>query len=277
MTGPGLRINEMNNNNSDVLVFAHRGASKYFPENTLPAFRRAADLGADFIETDVHLTKDGKYVIIHDDTIERITDGQGMVSDYTMDELKRFDAGYNFTNDGGNTYPFRGKGVRLMSLEELLGEFPGQRFNIDLKNKKPEQAGAFIEVLRKFNAFDRVIAASWYCANLKALRNACWEIVTSFSSMEVLWIYFMYKSGLLFFKRSFRGSALQVPEKWGQFSLVTRGLLKDLHSKGVRVHVWTVNREDVMRRLIDAGVDGIMSDDPELLLRTLGRLDQAEV
>jgi glycerophosphoryl diester phosphodiesterase len=262
-------------NNSNILVFAHRGASKDFPENTMPAFRRAVDLGVDVIETDVHLTKDGRYVIIHDDSIERITDGRGKVCEYTLNELMQFDAGYNFSNDGGNSYPFRGKGIRLVSLEEMLGEFPDQRFNIDLKDKKPEQAEAFIGVLRRYNALDRVIAASWHCANLKALRKTCREIFTSFSSMEVLWVYFLYKSGLLFFKKSLSGCALQIPEKWGQFNLISRGFLKEVHSKGVDVHVWTINSENDMRRIMESEVDGIMSDDPELLLKILGRLDRA--
>ncbi len=204
---------------SNILVFAHRGASKEFPENTMPSFKRAAELGVDFIETDIHFTKDERFAVIHDDSIDRTTDGSGKVAGYTMHELKKFDAGYYFTKDNGKTYPYRGKGITLMSLEEMLDAFPGQRFNIDLKDKNPYQIRHFAEVIDKFNAYNRIIAVSEHYVNLNALRKMKPQIATSFSMREKLWLYFLYKSGFIFLNISFKSIFLQVPVPLSLFPL----------------------------------------------------------
>ena len=114
-------------------VVAHRGDSHNFPENTMPAFLSAVNMGIDVVETDVHLTKDGEIVIWHDPTLERNTDGKGVIEEHTLSELRVYDAGYTFTKDSGRTYPFRGQGIHISTLEEVLEACPGQRFNIDLK------------------------------------------------------------------------------------------------------------------------------------------------
>ncbi|MBN2402895.1 MAG: glycerophosphodiester phosphodiesterase [Spirochaetes bacterium] len=252
-------------------VFAHRGASKEFPENTLPAFERAVELGVDYIELDVRFTRDKRFALIHDETIDRVTEGSGRVSDYSMDELKKFDAGYSFTSDRGTTYPFRGKGIMLMSLDELLEAFPEQKIDIDIKDKNPGQIKHLVEIIDKYNAYDRVVAASKHYVNLKALRKMCPQIPTGFSLFEMMWIFFLYKCGLLFLDMTFKGNMLQLPEYYAQFKLITGSFIKELHKKGIDLHVWTVNREQDMRRLIDIGVGGIMSDDPALLCKVLGR------
>jgi glycerophosphoryl diester phosphodiesterase len=261
----------MKDKNIDVLAFAHRGASNEFPENTMPAFERAVQLGADFIETDIHLTRDKKFAVIHDDSIERITNGRGKVSGYTMEELKNFDAGYHFTKDDGNTYPFRGKGIALSSLDEILETFPGCKFNLDIKEKNPEQIKYFVNIIDKYKAQDRIITASKYLSNLNTVRKIRPGIATSFSVPETLGILFLYKSSLIFLKNKFRGISLQIPEKYGNFNIVTKSFVKQMHEKGLQVHVWTVDKEDDMKRLISYGVDGIMSNDPALLLKVLGK------
>ena len=119
-------------------VVAHRGDSANYPENTIPAFISASRMDIDIIETDVHLTKDGELVIWHDDTLERNTDGTGTLESKTLEELKKLDAGYTFTKDGGKTFPFRGKGIKLCTLDEALKACPDVRFNIDLKRGKSE-------------------------------------------------------------------------------------------------------------------------------------------
>ena len=118
-----------------VRLIAHRGFSGLAPENTIPAFRSAVEMDIDVIETDIHITKDGRLVIWHDPTLERNTDGKGRIEDHTISELRQFDAGYTFSADGGKTFPFRGKGVRICTLDEALEECPDERFNIDLKTK----------------------------------------------------------------------------------------------------------------------------------------------
>jgi glycerophosphoryl diester phosphodiesterase len=142
----------------------------HYPENTLPAFLSAVEMGVDVIETDVHLSKDGVLVIWHDPTLDRNTNGSGRIEDHTLEELNKFDAGYTFTKDGGESYPFRGTGVRLATLEEALQACPEQRFNIDLKSKTPAIVDEFISVVRRNDAQDRVVGASFHLANLRALR-----------------------------------------------------------------------------------------------------------
>jgi glycerophosphoryl diester phosphodiesterase len=254
----------------NILVFAHRGASKEFPENTLPAFKKAAELGVDYLEIDIRFTKDERFAVIHNDLISSTTNGSGMVADYTLDELKKFDAGYYFTDDRG-IYPFRGNGIRLMSLDEVLEAFPNQKIDIDIKDKNPYQIKRLIEIIDKYNAYDRIIAASKHFVNLKVLRKMCPQITTAFSIYETLYLYSFYKFGFLFLDISLNGSVLQIPEMYGQFRLVTESFIKALHEKGIELHVWTVNKEEDMRRLINLGVDGIMSDDPALLMKVLGR------
>jgi glycerophosphoryl diester phosphodiesterase len=258
-------------NKSATLVFSHRGASKEFPENTLPAFKRAAELGVDYIETDIRFTRDQQFALIHDESIGRTTNAGGNIADYSMDELKEFDAGYHFTNDGGKTYPCRGKDIRMMSLDELFETFPDQKIDIDIKDKNPYMIKHLVEVIKKYDVYDRAIVASKYFANLKVFRKLCPQVKTAFSIYETLYLYSLYKSGFLFLDISFKGSVLQIPEMYGHFRLVTESFLEALHRKGIGLHVWTVNSEQDMIRLIDLGVDGIMTDNPALLVKVLGR------
>ena len=248
-------------------VIAHRGAPLEFPENTLPSFRRAVEIGADVIETDIHYTRDGSFVHIHDDDCERLTGRKARVGDLTLSELKELDAGYSFSTDGGKSFPFRGKGIRLISLEEALEEFPSQRFNIDLKDRNPEQVSRYVEILRRMNACERVLSASEHAANNRRVREMLPGVATSFALPEALWFYFLFKSGLLFFKTSFVPDALQIPEYLGPSHVASETFIRAAHERGIRVHIWTVNEEGDMRRLFQAGVDGIVSDNPSLLKR----------
>ncbi|MBN2040831.1 MAG: glycerophosphodiester phosphodiesterase [Spirochaetes bacterium] len=256
---------------NNIAVFAHRGASGDYPENTMPAFRKAAEMNVDYIETDIHFTKDNKFVVIHDDTIDRITEGSGYVSDYTLEDLKKFDAAYNFTVDEGHSFPFRGREIKLLSLEEMLQSFPQQKFNIDLKDRNVNQVKYFTGILNRCRAFDRVIVASGYYSNLRAVRKLCPGISTSFSVKEILILLILHFSGFLFLKTNFKGNAVQVPERWKIFRIVTPKFIERLHKKNLKIHVWTVNDKDDIRRLIDLKVDGIMSDNPALLMEVLGK------
>ncbi len=250
--------------NPEPRIFAHRGDSASYPENTLPAFKSAGELGADVIETDIRRTRDGRYVIFHDETLERVTNGTGKVSDYTLDELKRLDAGYHWSPDKTTT-PFRGKGVAIISLEEALRELPDARFNIDLKENDPSQAGEYCDLLKKLDAVDRVLTASEYTGNLKAVRTILPDMATSASRWEIIGVFFLFKTSFLFAKKCFAADALQIPEYYGTSKIASEGMISGVQSKGLRVHVWTVNREMDMTRLFDAGVDAIMSDNPALL------------
>ena len=255
-------------------IVAHRGDSVYFPENTLPAFVSAAKLGVDCIETDVHLTKDGVCVIWHDDTVERLTGVKGLVSDKTYKELMTVDAGNMFTMDNGKTYPFRGKGVTIATLDEVLRKNPNMRFNVDLKDDNIELIKEFARVVRRNNAQDRVLGASFHNSIIKSIRKIIPEIASSFSRSEIRSIVILDKIGLLGFRGKFSANAAQVPEYDNKIKVITKSFVKNLHKKGVIVHVWTVNKKAEMLRFQSMGVDAIMTDNPRLLIETVNELEE---
>ena len=253
-------------------VIAHRGDSRNYPENTLPAFESAVRMGIDVVETDIHLTKDGVLVIWHDPTLERNTDGSGRIEDHTLEELRRFDAGYTFTQDGGKTFPFRGKGVRICTLAEALEHCPEQRFNIDLKTKCPEIVDEFIRVIREHDAVDRVVGASFHLSNLKRLRRLAPDFLTSITTAEVVPLLFRQKTHTL--PKAFKRKIIfQIPMAAGPVKVVTPAFVKAMHQRGAVVMVWTINDEETMRRLFAMGVDSVMTDDPALVIKVADEMN----
>ena len=253
-------------------VIAHRGDSRNYPENTLPAFESAVRMGIDVVETDIHLTKDGVLVIWHDPTLERNTDGSGRIEDHTLEELRRFDAGYTFTQDGGKTFPFRGKGVRICTLAEALEHCPGQRFNIDLKTKCPEIVDEFIRVIREHDAVDRVVGASFHLSNLKRLRRLAPDFLTSVTTAEVVPLLFRQKTHTL--PKAFKRKIIfQIPMAAGPVKVVTPAFVKAMHQRGAVVMVWTINDEETMRKLFEMGVDSVMTDDPALVIKVADEMN----
>lgn len=247
-------------------VVAHRGDSANYPENTLDAFISAAKMGIDVIETDVHLTKDKKLVIWHDPTLERNTDGEGTLESHTLSELKELDAGYTFTKDGGKTYPYRGKGIKLCTLDEALKACPESRFNIDLKSQEEDIVNIFIDVIRQNKAEKRVCGASFHLNNLKKLRRLAPEIQTSVTTWEVIPLLLREKLHIL--PKTFdRILVFQVPVRQYKITVITKHFIKEMHKRGAVVMVWTINDENEMRRLFSLGVDTIMTDNPRLVIK----------
>ena len=251
------------------VVCAHRGDSAHHPENTLPAFKSAAELGVDCIESDVHLTADDQCVLWHDSTVDRMTSGTGNISDYTLAELKQLDAAYSFTLPGEEGYPFRGRGITIPSLAETLDALPHMRFNLDLKGTSLRLAEKFVEVVEQFRAHDRILGASFHYRQLHRIRKLAPSLVTSFSSPEVRTLIGLQKARLLKLVFPFKGLTLQVPEFHGNVRIVTPALIQAVHARGVSIQVWTINEEADMHRLLDMGVDGIVTDDPRLLQTVL--------
>ncbi len=254
-------------------VVAHRGDSMHYPENTLMAFESAVRMGIDVIETDVHLSKDGVIVIWHDPTLDRNTNGSGRIEDHTLQELKQFDAGYTFTKDGGKTFPFRGKGVTLTTLEEALRACPKERFNIDLKTKTPKIVHEFIRLIRSLNAQNRVLGASFHLSNLKLLRKLAPEILTSITTIEVLGYLAGQRLHMLpEVLAKGRQVVFQVPvRQWG-IEVITPNFLKAMHQRHAVVQVWTINDRQEMVRLFKMGVDTIMTDDPATVIEVADAL-----
>lgn len=259
-----------NDTNSQFLVFAHRGGANLAPENTLEAFRHAARLGADVLELDIRATKDGELVVMHDGSLDRTTDGAGKVGDVTLAELKKLDAGFRFSPDNLQTFPFRGKGVTIPTLAEVFDAFPDKRFNIEPKQSAPSIIKPLCRILRERQLTERVIVGSFSQTALDEFRQECAEVATSASPSEVSKFLAMYKTGL---SENYRPAmqALQIPAYLGSLEIVTKEFVEAAHRKNLKVHVWTINEPAEMRRLIEMGVDGIMTDHPDRLLALLGR------
>jgi len=255
------------------LVIAHRGGAGLWPENTLHAFERAAELGADVIETDVRATADGELVLFHDETVNRTTDGAGRVRQLTLFELKRLDAGYRWSPDGGQSFPQRGRGLTVPTLREVFTALPSMRFNIEPKQTEPSIAAPLCRLIREQGMTTRVMVAAFRSAAVEQFRRECPEVATSAGTAEVAGFLTLQRTGLA-------GSygpamqALQVPERAGALHVLSAEFVAAAHARNLRVHAWTVNNEDDMRRLLALGVDGVMTDYPDRLLKVLGRPDK---
>ena len=223
-------------------------------------------MGIDVVETDIHITKDGVLVIWHDPTLERNTDGKGRVEDHTLEELRRYDAGYTFTKDGGRTYPFRGKGITICTLVEALEACPDQRFNIDLKTKCPQIVDEFIRVIRQHDAVDRVVGASFHLSNLKRLRRLAPDFLTSVTTAEVVPLLLRQKTHTL--PKAFKRKIIfQIPRQASFIKVVTPSFVSEMHRRDAVVMVWTINDEQSMRELFAMGVDSVMTDNPALVIK----------
>jgi glycerophosphoryl diester phosphodiesterase len=252
------------------LAIAHRGGAGQWPENTLYAFERAAAAGVDVIETDVRATKDGELVVFHDEGVERTTGGAGRVGSLTLAELKRLDAAYRFSPDGGRSFPLRGSGVAVPTLREVFEALPHVRFNIEPKQAAPSIAAPLCRLIREHGLTERVLIASFSAATLAEFRRECPEVATSAATGEVASFVALQRAGLAA-SYSPLMQALQVPEQAGGVRILTRDFVEAAHGRNLRVHAWTVNDEADMRRLVEMGVDGIMTDYPDRLLKVLGR------
>jgi glycerophosphoryl diester phosphodiesterase len=248
---------------------AHRGASALAPENTIEAFRLAVEAGAGGLELDVHMTRDGHIVVIHDATVDRTTNGSGAVAEMTLNELRRLDAGFDFSPDGGPTRPYRGRGVRVPTLGEVLEEFPGVPVNIEIKAPTTGIEEKVLGVLRGANASGRALVVSTSHAIVKRFRKVSGGLISTGASRWEIGIF--YISSRLHLERLLRPAydALQVPLRHSGIPVVTPRFVRAAHARGVRVDAWTINQADEMRRLLDIGVDVIMTDRPGTLAEVL--------
>ena len=248
---------------------AHRGASATAPENTIEAFRLAAESGSGGLELDVHLSSDGRIIVIHDDTVDRTTDGTGLVREMTLEQIRSLDAGYNFSPDGGSTYPYSGREIRVPELREIFEEFPGVAVNIEIKENQPGAEKLVLQTIRDAGAQDRTLVASQKHPVIRRFRRICGgEMPTAASGLEIRIFYLL---SLLRLESLLRPAytALQVPESHRGIQIVTPNFVKAVHSRGVRLDVWTIDDPGDMNRLLDMGVDVIMTNRPGLLQEVL--------
>jgi len=238
------------------LNIAHRGGGDLRPEETLPAFENALAVGAEVLEFDVHASSDGVIVAMHDGTVDRTTDGAGAVKAMTFRELRGLDAGYRFTPDDGQTFPYRGMGIVVPTIEEILDAFPDSYYLIEIKQTDPPIVDGVLAALEERAALERVVLASADFDTIVAVRAAAPEAFTSLSTPEMLELNVNVGSP------DYTPPAQFVHSPW---DLTSAELVTFAHALGMKVHPWTVNEENRMVDLIGRGVDGIMTDDPALL------------
>lgn len=252
-------------------MFAHRGGSKAAPESTLVAFEKALDAGADYLEMDVHATRDGEIVVMHDAAVERTTDGEGPISEFTLEELKRLDAGYRFTLDGGKTHPYRGQGITVPTLREVAARFHRVPFNIEVKENETGNERAVAEILNELDHAELALLAAEKDTMMERLRPAAPGFPTNFCGSEAL--EFIQRTNQNDWQDyTPPGEALQIPEEYAGMTILTPELLEAAHRFGVEIHIWTVNDEADMRRQLEMSVDGIMTDHPEILSKVVREL-----
>lgn len=244
------------------LAIAHRGSRILWPENTMPAFSGAYELGYRWFETDLHLTGDGVVVCLHDDTLDRTTNATGVVWDVSFDDIGSIDAGHRHEMNGDR--PFRGRGIAIPSLEELVSAFPDTSVVVDLK--QDGLTGPLTDLIQRLDLWDRLIVGSFSDRRLREFRRATGDRVATstgpVAAMRAL-------VGALLGKAPKFADAVQLPRSQSGLPVITERSVRGFVAGGYDVHVWTVNEPDEMRLLLDWGVNGIITDRPDLLRQVL--------
>lgn len=250
------------------IILAHRGGAGLAPENTIPAFERAAGLGAHGFEIDVHLTKDEEVIVFHDETLERTTNLDGRPGDYTLAELEDADFGFRHAGEDGS-YPFRGKAGGAVSLRRLLEDFPHLLINIDMKDAPDTYEGGLLpsklwRVIEETDARHRVVVTSFHDSQIDRFnlyaRN---QIALGAGEQEVRRAYLAFASGFGHLYQP-RADVFQIPVRSGIFPLDLPPFVRFLGRLNIPVHYWTINDRPTMERLIAAGAKGIVTDRPDL-------------
>ncbi len=258
----------------EFLVIAHQGGDGLRPSNTMAAFENAVRLGVDVLEMDVHTTADGVLVVIHDASIDRTTDGTGRVQDYTFAALTQFDAGYDWptlAEESARTdRPYRGQGITIPALDEVLRAFPEMRMIIEIKQKTPPIPSALCDLLREYDRTAITMVASFDGGAIRDFRQTCPEVVTSAVQDEILPFFALSTLGL---SRAYHpvAAGFQVPEYASGLHVVTGQFVANAQAHNIVVQPWTINNAADMRRMLDLNVDGIITDYPDVLLEMIGR------
>ena len=253
------------------LVIAHQGGDGVWPGDTMYAFKQAVNSGVDVLEMDAHITKDGRIVLMHDEEVDRTTDGTGLIEDMTLDEIQQLDAAYGWSNDEGVSFPFRGQGIHVPTLDELFEAFPQMRYVIEIKLTRNPIDKPLCDLIRQHNMQDKVLVASFHDEAMQSFRAACPEVATSASRGEVTAFVLLGKvflSGLIVPDYE----AIQPPydpEDSMNIPIMTKRFIREAHAKNIAVEPWTVNDPELMRQYIEWGVDGIITDRPDLMLEVL--------
>lgn len=245
-----------------VHVFAHRGGAGLAPENTVAACDAGLASGADGLELDVRLSADGIAVVHHDRGLERTTNLRGPVSAYTSSELAGADAGFRFGADG--VTPFRGQAIGIPRLDEVLSRYRHVPIIIELKEDTRQLVEAVLAALRRTDALERVCVGSFSTRALRQVRTLAPAVATSAARTEVRWA--LYRSRWRWPIAKAEYLAYQVPEVSRGTRVVSPRFITDAHRAGLPVQVWTVDHPADARRLVSWGIDGLITDRPDLIV-----------
>ena len=248
-------------------VYAHRGGSALGPENTIAAFDIGLAAGADGLELDVHLSADGIPVVMHDPTLDRTTDATGLLSAKSADELARVDAGYRFTNGTGGA-PFRGQGIGVPTLIDVLRRYPGVPTIVELKVDTEDCGIRVAQAVCEADATDRVCLAGFGLRSARGARQALPSAGASACQVEVRRALHCSWVGWPVGTVAYHG--YQVPERSGWLRVVSRRFVRQAHQAGLAVEVWIVDEPPDMERLLAWGVDGLISNRPDLAVAVRG-------
>ncbi len=249
---------------TEPLIFAHQGGETLRPTNTMLAFRHAVALGADVLDTDMQRTSDGVLVLVHDETVDRTSDGTGAVRDLSFDELRQLDFAHSFTTDGGETHPYRDQGHGVVTVEELFVNFPTHRIGIEIKQTPAVAATELCAVIARLGREDDVLVSSFEQRNMDVFRRECPDVATSATEGEVRTFYVLHRLGLVGLS-SPTFDAFQVPERSGGVQLLTSGFIDDARAVGVPIVPWTIDDPADLERVLGLGVEGINTNYPDRL------------
>lgn len=269
--------------NKGPLVIAHQAGNQERPSSTNLAFEHAVEIGSDVLEFDVALTKDNQLVTIHDLSLDRTTNGTGLVRDHTYEEIKALDAGYGLEDENGQPIrevsgnPYIEEGAYIPHLEEIFTKYGDYKMVIELKDSGEDgkkSAKVFWDLVQKYDMEDNLVVACFDKETLKELRALSDDkLISSASEGEMYPFYAFYLLGLPVFNNFVSFEMLHIPVSYNikgvNLNLLTDSLLSDAHKRNMAVYYWTINDEDEMHKLIKMGVDGIMTDRPELLIQVL--------
>jgi len=252
------------------LILGHRGAAGVAPENTLQSFARGIADGAHMLESDVHATRDGVPVLIHDPDVDRTTEGQGAVIDFDFAQLQELDAGWTFQGETADDFPYRGQQIRIPSLREAFEAFPESAFNLEIKASEKNLVSSVLELVKEFDREDRTLLVAGEDAIQAQLRE---EIRASAAApalgASLSDIVDIVQAASESRPHTTDSMAIQVPLDFAGNRLITPILIEHCHAHRVQVHVWTINDRETMRELLDLGVDGIVTDVPGVMAQLI--------
>lgn len=258
------------------LVIAHQGGELLAPSNTMLAFQQAVDLGVDVLETDIHITKDGELVTIHDPSVDRTTNGTGLVAELSLKELQKLDAGYHFKDLAGE-FSYRGKGAYIPTVEELFQAFPNMRMVIEIKDDNPperinEISEKLWNLIKEYKKKNQIIVASFdqkivdqfqKISNGKVAISAGESEIKKFIILKKFFLANLYKP---------KADAFQIPTEASIFNLATPSVISEAKRRNVNVQYWTIDDKETMKSLIQNGANGIMTNRPDLLLEVMDEM-----